>query len=694
MNDELENKNSTTLRQKAEERLKLKINPVHSETDLLKLLHELQVHQIELEIQNEELVLSKKHEQLAKEKYAELYDFAPSGYLTLSKTGDIIDLNLCAAKMLDKKRLHLINNRFALFISENTRSIFNLFFQKVFTGKVKETCELTLSVQNKLPIHIFVTGIISENEQQCLVNVFDITERKKDEELIEQKNIEIQKAEESEQKYRLLAENISDVIWIFNITQNKFTYISPSVVHLTGFTVEEALSQKFEDVLEPEFVLKLIPELQISLKDFLQNPIKKPKYREMRHKYKNGGYIWIENNTHYQFAKNGELEIFGVSRNIEKRKQAEQDLKESEVKFSQAFHSNLNMAMITDYDDSKIVDVNQKFIDTFQLTKSDVIGKTSIELNIYDNATKEKIIDEFRSKGNITNFEIELNYNGEHIFGLISSNIFNLKNKRYLITIVQDITDRKKAELIINQQNDKLTELNATKDKFFRIIAHDLRGPIGTIDSFLDYILEEEKLNENADLLENLNILKTSSRQVFTLLENLLMWALVQNGEVLYKPSTHNIKEVIANNFEIFQLKAREKNIALINRVGVDTYCYFDYQMITAVIRNLLNNATKYTYENGTIEISLIEKEKAIEVTVKDSGVGMDKYTTDHVFHLDNKQLSKVGTKGEMGSGLGLILCKEFVEKNGGEIWAESEIGEGSEFKFTLPWKFEDIQKG
>ncbi|MEI6140556.1 MAG: PAS domain S-box protein [Mariniphaga sp.] len=396
----------------------------------------------------------------------------------------------------------------------------------------------------------------------------------------------------------------------------------------------------------------------------------------------------------YKLASKQALELKNINENLEKL------IVERTVeirKLSVAVEQSPTTIVITDTK-GNIEYANPKFTDLTGYTLKEAIGKNPriLKSGKTDATLFKELWQTISSgkswKGELINVKKDGNQFIENCF-ISPIKDANGKITNY-VAIKEDITERKHQEELIELRNIELKELNATKDKFFSIIAHDLRGPIGTIDSFLDFILDEEKSNKNADLLENLNILKTSSRQAYTLLENLLTWARVQKGDIPYNPSSYNIKEIITNNFEIFQLKAREKNIALINKVDHDTYCYIDYQMITTVIRNLLNNATKYTNDNGSIEISLIEKEKAIEVTIKDSGVGMDKNTTDHLFYLDNKQISQVGTKGEMGSGLGLILCKEFIEKNGGEIWAESEIGKGSEFKFTLPGKFEDVLKG
>lgn len=169
------------LRLKAEEQLKKrkdKASLVSSEADMLKLIHELQVHQIELELQNEELTLANNMARAATEKYEELYDFAPSGYFTLSRQGTILEMNLCSAKMLGKERSLLINSQFIFFIKEDSRSVFATFLKEIFQGKNNAVCEVPLSCEDNNSLYLHLTGIISENTEQCLVTATDITEHK------------------------------------------------------------------------------------------------------------------------------------------------------------------------------------------------------------------------------------------------------------------------------------------------------------------------------------------------------------------------------------------------------------------------------------------------------------------------------------------------------------------------------------
>jgi hypothetical protein len=175
-------KKAGNLRSSAERLLKikpLKSNMNLSEADMLKLIYELEVHQVELELQNEELKLAQAAANRYTERYHELYDFAPIGYLTLSKEGEISEINLCASQMLDKDRSFFKNSLLGFFISDNTKPAFNHFLDRIFTEGIKQTCEVTLSIENKAPLDVCMTGIISNDAEQCLVTLLDITDQKR-----------------------------------------------------------------------------------------------------------------------------------------------------------------------------------------------------------------------------------------------------------------------------------------------------------------------------------------------------------------------------------------------------------------------------------------------------------------------------------------------------------------------------------
>jgi PAS domain S-box-containing protein len=237
---------ATRLRQKAEELLQKKpsksgLQP--SETEVLKLIHEFEIHQIELEMQNEELMVAKEQTEVAAEKYAELYDFAPSGYFTLSREGKIIELNLCGSQMLGKERSQLINSRFGFFVSDDTKPIFNLFLKKLFKSKTRESCEVTLLTNGNLTEYVHVTGIVTENREQCHVIVIDITELKYAEEELRETN-----------EYLTNLFNHANAPIIVWDTSMFITQFNHAFEHLSGYCTEEVIGKKIDILFSKETI--------------------------------------------------------------------------------------------------------------------------------------------------------------------------------------------------------------------------------------------------------------------------------------------------------------------------------------------------------------------------------------------------------------------------------------------------------
>ncbi len=237
---------------------------------------------------------------------------------------------------------------------------------------------------------------------------------------------------------------------------------------------------------------------------------------------------------------------------------------------------------------------------------------------------------------------------------------------------------------IIEEDKLKLEELNATKDKLFSIIAHDLRSPFNNILGFSDLLINN--LNDYKIEQQNkyLGILNTSAKNTLLLLDNLLNWAKSQTGNINFCPKKIILSSLISEIIELSNTVAIAKDISLVQNCQPDIEVISDEDMLKAVLRNLITNAIKFTTPGGKISVIAIKRQNQIEIAVSDNGVGMDENTKNNLFSIKTNG-SMLGTANEKGSGLGLILCKEFVEKQGGKIWVESEEEKGSIFKFTLP---------
>ena len=247
-----------------------------------------------------------------------------------------------------------------------------------------------------------------------------------------------------------------------------------------------------------------------------------------------------------------------------------------------------------------------------------------------------------------------------------------------------DITDRKNAELILIKSEIELKNLNAMKDKFFSIVAHDLKNPFNSILGLSNMLYEAYEDFDDVQRKEFLKNIVQSSENTFKLLQNLLEWSRTQTGKIEYSPSTIDISLLINENISIFSSAAKNKNIRILSFVPVNTRVFADENMIKTVIRNLLSNAIKFTKSSGKVEITALPFDNQMKVTISDTGVGIRPEDLERLFRIDD-QYKTNGTFEEEGSGLGLILCKELVEKNGGKVWVESELNVGSKFNFSLP---------
>lgn len=252
-----------------------------------------------------------------------------------------------------------------------------------------------------------------------------------------------------------------------------------------------------------------------------------------------------------------------------------------------------------------------------------------------------------------------------------------------LLTIL-DITDRKKAEFELEEAAKRLKILNSQKDMFFSIIAHDLKNPFSLIIGYSELLVMEVKNNEYQNAEEISGIILDSSKKIMDLLGNLMEWAKSQTGRMIYHPASFQLAEVVSEVTDFFELIARQKNIAVRKEVSEQITINADRNMIATVIRNLVSNAIKFARSGSEIIISARETTDSVTFSVKDFGVGIAPYDLEKLFRID-ASLSRLGTNNEKGTGLGLILCKEFVERHGGKIWVETEKDQGSTFFVSLP---------
>jgi len=259
-----------------------------------------------------------------------------------------------------------------------------------------------------------------------------------------------------------------------------------------------------------------------------------------------------------------------------------------------------------------------------------------------------------------------------------------LGNIAILRGMAQDISELKEAQEKIYAQNMELNALNASKDKFFSIIAHDLRSPFTGFLGLTQLMAEKLDTMTIEEIKDFNNKMLKSANNLFSLLDNLLTWSRMQRGLIEIQPSDLVLSKLVNTNIDELSETFIQKNISLTITIPDDLYIWADAPMINSVIRNLISNAVKFTPRNGTISILAQKNGNDILFSIQDSGIGISTEMLNKLFKIDEK-VSRLGTEGEASTGLGLLLCKDFIEKHNGNIWIESVVGKGSIFYFNLP---------
>lgn len=356
------------------------------------------------------------------------------------------------------------------------------------------------------------------------------------------------------------------------------------------------------------------------------------------------------------------------------KKQLYQGLSEVYQKKGDYKHALENQILCSKYNDS--ITEKQKFDQVTTLEKQ------------YETEKKQNEIIRLQARHELMDVQLQKNKQLK-ILGFVTASLLLLFVFFVLIRYFDKIKLNQMLELKnkkIEQSENELRVLNASKNKFFSIIAHDLKNPFHTVMGYSwllskDYerFTEEERRKFASDI-------HNSTNNIFRLLQNLLEWSRSQTGRLIFNPREIELNRIVDNSISVLRSLADQKNIRIEFNFDDDLSLFADPLMIETVLRNLINNAIKFTPENGLIEITANQIEDQISICVKDSGIGISKEDTMNLFRIDST-VKRKGTNNEDGSGLGLILCKEFVDKNNGTIWVNSTPDEGSSFFFTVPAK-------
>lgn len=355
-------------------------------------------------------------------------------------------------------------------------------------------------------------------------------------------------------------------------------------------------------------------------------------------------------------------------------------LKISEIRFRKLFESSKDGILVFNAESGKILDVNQVLISILGLSYDQIMGK-----NIEDICAFKEIISKDKQLNDPILFAFS--HDGRTIDVEIVSNSYQYDTTTEIQCNFRDITERKRHEKELEENKRRLEELNHTKDKFFSIISHDLRSPFNCIIGYSELMMAKVQSHDCGGIEEYADKIQKSSWSAMNLLSNLIEWSRSQSGKIEFKPEHFTILSIIDEVFKYTLDAAEQKSISIVNTVSNDIRVYADKSMLSIILRNLISNSIKFTYPKGTIIINALNKPEETVISVCDNGVGMDENVKKKLFKLD-ECYSNTGTNEEKGTGLGLMLCKEFVTKHNGNIWVESEPGQGSCFFVSFPKEF------
>ena len=362
------------------------------------------------------------------------------------------------------------------------------------------------------------------------------------------------------------------------------------------------------------------------------------------------------------------------------------DLNNQEEKFSKAFHAAPFITMLSKLDDGEIFEVNKSVESIAGYQPIELIHSKTTELRFWEkNTDRQKFISELKSKRRVLDQEYRFRKkSGELFTGLISANTIEINNEKCIVSVISDISERKISENKLVKSEASLRELNSTKDKFFSIIAHDLKSPFNGILGFSELLLHQINNKDYSGIEKYAQIINKSSHGAVNLLTNLMNWSRLQTGRMEFNAEYIEVVDLIHSVAELENISAKQKSIKIEFNLPNQLIVQADKFMLETIFRNLISNAIKFTPREGIILISAAEKERDFLFFVKDSGVGIEKNNLPKLFRID-EDFSLPGTENEKGTGLGLILCNDFIKKHSGKIWIESELNVGSTFYFSIP---------
>ena len=480
---------------------------------------------------------------------------------------------------------------------------------------------------------------------------------------------------ESEGKYKAIFNNEIYAISVFDPESLAFIDVNETHCRMYGYSREEFYS----GMTITDLITDVDTDILASHEIVKGNSVFIP----LRFHKKKDGIIFPVEIVAGSFSWNGKMVMFALTHDITVRRAAEEQLK----KWAHVFE-NAQWGVVVSSADGKFTEmINPTYASMHGYTIDELIGKPveSVFPPQLSNTISENI--------EIANLKGHHVWEADHIRkdGSVFPVLMDVTcvkdeagNVLYRVVNVQDITERRKAELQLKKYTEELQEINNTKDRLFAIIAHDLRSPFTGILGYADILANEYDTLSEEERTAFIGSIDELSNSAYKLLENLLEWARLQTGKISFNPENLNLFLELYPTLTLVKETAGNKNISIRHSIEQSISVKADKYMLSTIVRNLVSNSIKFTNPGGIINITASVAGSFAQISVADNGIGIEEANLTKLFGLD-KPRTTLGTANEKGTGLGLLLCREMVEKNGGRIWAESKLNEGTIFHFTLP---------
>ncbi len=484
-----------------------------------------------------------------------------------------------------------------------------------------------------------------------------------------------------EELHRKLIERMPDGVYR-STHDGKFLEVNPAMVKMLGYASKEEL-----------LAIDIPSELYFDPVD-RESRVLEERLEEIgifRLRKKDGSGIWVEDHGWYNTDDKGNITTHeGILRDVSERVMAEEALKKTELEFRTLFESAHDAIFIVN--NEIFVECNLMTLTSFGCEKKeDIINHAPWEFSPpfqpdgSDSKEKAKIYMQAAAEGTPQRFYWKHCRKDHSLFDAeVSLNRVAFRNDFYLQAIVRDTTEQKQSEREINRMNQELRELNATKDRFFSLIAHDLRSPFNALLGLAQMISDPDEHLSLEDSRKLGGKIHSMLLNQYNFLQNLLGWSRMQQGRVEFHPEKTNISLVAMNVIDLLSGNLLQKKIEITNNINDDTFILADSDMLSSILLNIISNAIKFTPKYGKIVVDVNQTEDQTEILVSDTGIGISQEDCDKLFRLDTI-FTKKGTEGEKGSGLGILLCKEMVKKHGGTLEINSVINAGTTVKIGFP---------